>query len=68
MPHTSPPEEPEVKLKKYQKDALNEAENHFKMGLGILARIPKVINLDEYSEAEKHVDELLIIIHNARNS
>lgn len=64
--HETPPEDPEVKLKKYQKDALNEAEACLKKALGILASIPKVISLDEYSEAEKHVDEVIIMIHNKK--
>lgn len=65
MPHTTPPEEPTTRLKPYQKKALLDAENHFKQGIGILK---ETFNKDIFLEAEKHTNELFIIIHNIKYS
>ncbi len=54
--------------KQYQIKSLEDAEGNFKTGLGILAALNLCVDSDTYERISKHVDEILIEIHNVKNS
>lgn len=54
--------------KKYQIKALQDAEGKFNEGLGILTALNVAVDSDAYNRISKFVDEILIEIHNVKNS